>query len=218
MRLPWVQQLFYRRRIVKDIRCNLMLGWLAKIANHPPIVLVVRHPLQVAASWRKLKWTRGQLGIDSVLSQEALLRDFPVIADVRKWIDPQDLVENSVFLWCVVHLVPSLHLKKNETHVLFYENLLTEPAQEISSLFQYLNLPFSPDILPQILSRPSWTNWLRRDVKQDRPSLLNSWKDEFSARQQRKAHAILAAFALDPLYDKDGLPTGNPFFRESAIL
>ncbi len=218
VRHEWVDErthrIFYRRRIVKEIRCNLMLGWLKQIANHPPIVLVIRHPLQVAASWRKLQWTREQLGIDSILAQETLLRDFPVIADVQKWIDPQDFVENIVFQWCIVHLVPSLHLKQDEAYAIFYENLLTELAHEIPKLFQYLNKPFSQKILPQILSRPSWTNWLERDFKQDRPSLLNSWKDEFSTQQKRKVDSILAAFELDHIYDKNGFPIGIPFFRD----
>lgn len=218
VRHEWVDErthrIFYRRRIVKEIRCNLMLGWLKQIANHPPIVLVIRHPLQVAASWRKLQWTREQLGIDSILAQETLLRDFPVIADVQKWIDPQDFVENIVFQWCIVHLVPSLHLKQDEAYAIFYENLLTELAHEILKLFQYLNKPFSQKILPQILSRPSWTNWLERDFKQDRPSLLNSWKDEFSTQQKRKVDSILAAFELDHIYDKNGFPIGIPFFRD----
>lgn len=209
-----IHRIFYRRRIVKEIRCNLMLGWLKKIANHPPIVLVIRHPLQIAASWRKLQWTREQLGIDSILSQKTLLRDFSVIADVQKRIDPQDFVENIVFQWCIVHLVPSLHLKQNEAYAIFYENLLAEPAHELPRLFQYLKKPFSRKILPQILSKPSWTNWLERDFKQDRSSLLNSWKDEFSMQQKRKADSILAAFALDHIYDKNGFPTGIPFFRD----
>jgi hypothetical protein len=80
--------LFYRRRIVKDIRCTLMLGWLRMIAGTPPIVLVVRHPLQVALSWMKLGWGSEALGnktdFDHIVAQAELLRDYPVIAEALK--------------------------------------------------------------------------------------------------------------------------------------
>jgi hypothetical protein len=38
------RRIFYRRRIVKDIRCNLVLGWLQKTAGDEPVVLTSRHP------------------------------------------------------------------------------------------------------------------------------------------------------------------------------
>ena len=46
----------FRRRIIKDIRSNLMLAWLGAIAPRMPIVLLIRHPLSVALSWLKLGW------------------------------------------------------------------------------------------------------------------------------------------------------------------
>jgi len=88
-----------------------------------------------------------------------------------------------------------------------------DPAQELAKLFRYLHKPFSQRILPQLLNKPSWTNWLARDFNTEHASLLNAWQTEFSPQQQQKAAAILAAFALDQLYDKNGLPTGIQFFR-----
>jgi hypothetical protein len=53
----------FRRRIIKEIRSNLMLRWLAGISPCTPVVLLVRHPLAVAASWLQLGW--GGRGSDA---------------------------------------------------------------------------------------------------------------------------------------------------------
>ena len=209
---------FYRRRIIKDIRCNLMLGWLKQLANDPPIVLMIRHPLQVVSSWSKIGWGKEALGnrseFDIITSQESLLNDFPIICDVMKRIDPQDFSENIVFLWCIYHFVPSHHLKKNETYALFYENLLTNPDGEIVRLFNYLNKPFNQRKLHRVMRKPSSTNFLGRDFNRYQSRLLNSWKDEFSTKQIQRAGYILAEFGIDDIYDKSGYPTGAQVFRD----
>ena len=222
VRNNWVDKynnrLFYRRRIIKDIRCNLMLGWLKRVANNPPIVLMIRHPLQIASSWSKLGWEKEALGnrndFDIITSQESLLNDFPIISNVMKRIDKQDFVENIVFQWCIYQLIPSHHLKRNEVHALYYENLLTEPDNEAVRLFHYLNKPFDQHKLHKAIKKPSITNFLGRDFNKDQTYLLNSWKDYFSAKQIRRTNYILATFGLENIYDKDGYPTGAQVFSD----
>jgi hypothetical protein len=152
--------------------------------------------------------------LDIIMSQESLLNDFPIISEAMKRIGEQDFIENIVFQWCIYLLIPSHHLKKNEAHALFYENLLTEPDNEVVGLFNYLNRPFKQHDLHKVLKKTSSTNFLERDFNKDRYHLLNSWKDEFSAKQIQRANQILAAFGLDDIYDKNGYPTGVQVFRD----
>ena len=91
------------------------------------------------------------------------MRDFPVIADVMKRIDPQDFVENMVFQWCIHYLVPSHHLTTDQAYALFYERLLCDSDTEITGLFQYLNRPFDPCKLGKVMKHSSSTNFLGRD-------------------------------------------------------
>lgn len=222
IRNNWVDRdnnrLFYRRRIIKEIRCNLMLGWLKKVANNPPTVLMIRHPLQVASSWLKLRWGKKELGkrndFDIMTSQESLLDDFPIIGDLMKWIDPQDSLEKIVFQWCIYYLIPSHHLKKHEVCCLFYENLLIDPDNEIVRLFRYLNIPLNKHRLHKSMKKSSGTNFIGRDFNKDQSFLLNSWKDEFSIKQLRRAGYILEAFGLHDIYDKNGYPRGAQLFKE----
>jgi len=211
------KKLFYRRRIVKDIRCNLMLGWLKRISKTPPVVLVIRHPLQVASSWRRLAWGEEVSGkrsdLEIILSQDLLLDHFPVIAETYKTIDPHDFVERVVFQWCVFHLVPFCQLKKDEAYVLFYENLLIDPGRETEGLFQYLNMTVNRDALKKTMRESSSTNFVGRDFEKDSSQLLSSWKNDFTAHQIQRTHEILRSFDLDDIYGKDGHPANRQLLR-----
>ena len=221
IRNNWVDRdnnrLFYRRRIIKEIRCNLMLGWLKKRAN-PPIVLMIRHPLQIVSSWSKLGWGKEACGsrsdLDIILSQQSLLKDFPLISDVMKQIKHSDFVEKIVFQWCIFHFIPIQQLTKDEAHTLFYENLLNDPDNEVARLFQYLSKPFDNSKLRKAMKTTSSTNFLGRDFNEDQSRLKNSWMEEFSTKQIQRANYILAAFGLDDIYDKDGYPTSSQVFRD----
>lgn len=218
VRDDWVDRatprFIYRKRILKEISVNLMLGWLQRVANCPPTVLVVRHPLQVVLGWRKLGWGFVWGGnrpiIDCILSQETLLVDFPIISNMAAQIDKHDFLENTLFLWCVLHLVPAAHAQN--VHVIYYENLLHHFQEEVTRLFRYLDRP-KPRTLTEIEYTFSSTNFQARDVVHDRARLFNTWREAFSAEQINRANAILAAFDLDHLYDANGYPTGQPLIR-----
>lgn len=135
--------LVFRRRIVKEVRCNLMVGWLRSIRPDMPLVLVVRNPLAVAASWMRLGWGMvaggDRLELDVILEQEPLLADFPMIRRVLPRVDRSNAFERLVFQWCLLHLVPLRQLRDGEAHVLSYEDLVPEPDTTIESLASYLH-------------------------------------------------------------------------------
>ncbi|HEU4848388.1 MAG TPA: hypothetical protein VFT03_09325 [Rubrobacteraceae bacterium] len=67
------EKLVARRRLIKDIRANLLLGWMR--ANFPgmPIVLLLRHPCAVVASQLALGWRDV---LSETMEQEELVEDF----------------------------------------------------------------------------------------------------------------------------------------------
>ena len=216
VRNKWVdgenRGLFYRQRIVKDIRCNLMLRWLREIRASMPMILVVRHPLAVAASWVTLGWgveAKGQqTDLDIITSQQNLLDDFPIVGQAVAKINRDDLLDRIIFEWCVLHLVPFRQFAPGELFVLVYENLLLQPEGEIQRLFSYLNTPVNWDKMRLVLAAASHTNFLNRDIARQRTKLLSGWKNTFSTRQIEQANRILGLFALDDLYDEEGYPSG----------
>lgn len=209
------RRIFYRRRIVKDIRCNLMLGWLQKIAGDAPVVLTLRHPLQIALSWARLGWGRyesvGQDDLEIILSQEPLHHDFPLIDEVFRRTQPRSFAERVVFQWCVYYLVPLHHLRFGEAHATFYEGLILNPDDELQQLTRYLGKSIDAVGMSAALSAPSSTNFLQRDFASDKHALVNGWQQAFSKdRDSARERDILVQFGLDELYDAEGLPAVRP--------
>jgi hypothetical protein len=221
-RNQWVDKgnpgILYRHRLVKTIRANLMLAWLRNLDVRLPLVLMVRHPLQVVASWLKLGWGKETLGrrsdFEIITSQQALFADFPVVSDAMKYIDTQDNFERTVFQWCVFHFIPFHQLKKNEVHLLFYEQLVGNPTKEVDALFRYLNKPIQWENINKAIQRQSRTGIRPVEPKKNASQLVLGWKSKFTTRQIQRANEILRIFGMDNIYDQDGYPTEVKIFRE----
>lgn len=216
---PWIDRkgsnINSEQILIKEIRTNLMLGWLHSIQPNTPIVLMIRHPLQVIGSWLQLGWKTEAFGtttnFETIIGQDSLLADFPVIANASNAIDPSDPFQDVLFQWCVYHLVPLSQLYKGDAYVLFYEDLLMYPEKETRDLLNYLKIPYDWDRISLKWRTASSTNFLKRDFdsspKQD---LLNAWRSKFSPRQIKLADEMLSNFGLDKIYNEEGMPLGNP--------
>lgn len=123
--------IIYRRRVIKDIRANLFLGYLHKQWPKVPIVIVTRDPLSVINSQlsaiRKKGWFFDWNASD-VREQPELMED--ILAPCQDIIrQSATLAERLAHKWCIETLVPKLQLSK-KPGVLFidYRELLSSPA------------------------------------------------------------------------------------------
>ena len=184
-----------RRRLVKDIRANLLLGWLAENFPGMPIVLLMRHPCAVVSSRLALGWRDN---LDETMAQRGLVEDhlLPVEGRIR---DARDPFERHLFLWCIDNYVPLRQFSPGGIHLCFYESLLLDPEPELRRLFAFLGRPFDDGALRK-LGRPSFTS--RRG---SRPS-VDGWRDRVSGEQAAKAGEVLGLFGLDRIYGPGTLP------------
>ena len=200
----------FRRRIVKEVRCNLMLGWLRAIRPGMPIVLVMRNPFAVAASWLRLGWGRVAGGerseVDVMLEQQALLDDFPVISRVVAMIDRSDPFERSMFQWGVAHMVPLRQLALGDAHLVHYEDMVRKSGATVDALAAYLKLRIEGPSRARALAANTETDFLHRGPNADRPDMLSEFKRVLSPRQVERGREILAWFGLEHVYDENGLP------------
>ena len=190
-----------RRRLIKDIRANLLLGWMA--ANFPgmPIVLLLRHPCAVAASRLALGWKDN---LDETMAQGELIEDFlsPMESEIRAARDP---FERHVFLWCVDNFVPLKQFAPGGIHLSFYENFLLHPEDETRRLFSFLGKELD--------------HRARRSVgrKLERPSPLSLggegagrtpgvWRRSVDSDRLERAVEMLSLFGLDRIYGRDDMP------------
>lgn len=208
VRGPWTDR-FHRRfvsrgRLIKDIRANLFLGWLADSFPEMPVILILRHPCAVALSKVRLGW-RARL--EEFLAQPELVRDFlaPVAERMRAaCTDETPEFERHVFAWCVETAVPLAQLGPGRAHLVFYESLCESPEEELRELFRYLGSEpgsVSPDVLrsPSSLSRPGSAVLSSADP-------VASWREELSAEESRRAVEILGLFGLDRVYGESPRP------------
>ncbi|MGI8540235.1 MAG: sulfotransferase [Rubrobacteraceae bacterium] len=128
------RKLLARRRLIKDIRANLLLGWTRRHFPETPIILLLRHPCAVADSRLRLGWRDN---LDEMMSQRQLVEDHlePLEADILAAKDP---FERSIFLWCIENYIPLRQPGSEKLHIVFYENLLTDPESELASIFDFL--------------------------------------------------------------------------------
>jgi Sulfotransferase family len=199
LRHPWTDRFntkfVARRRLIKDIRANLLLGWMRENFPGLPIVLLLRHPCAVAASRLALGWRDN---LSETMEQEELVEDFfvPMQADIR---DARGAFECHVFSWCVENYVPLRQFGPGEIHLAFYEMFLTHPEDEIRRLFTFLGEDFDERVY-RALQRPSPVS-----RKGESPS-VETWRRWVSDSQLQRAVEILGLFGLDRIYDEGVMP------------
>lgn len=198
------------RRIIKDVRANLMLKWLLRLRPKMPTLFLIRHPLSIHASWKKLGWGRGTASkagdFEQVINQAELLVDHPLIANGLARIDPSDYFEKSIFLWGILHYVPFRQLSPEDCLFVFYENLVLKPEEELSRIFPHANKPFDYSILRHKIRTPSKTNYHEKNFSVAPESLIQDWMKDYSAAEISRAGEILEIFGLNRLYNENGFP------------
>ena len=184
-----------RRRLIKDIRANLLLGWMRENFPGMPIVLLLRHPCAVAASRLALGWRDN---LSETMEQEELVEDFlgPVETEIRA---ARNALERHVFSWCIDNYVPLRQFGPGEIHLAFYENFVVYPEDEIRRLFAFLSEDFDGCVY-RTLRRPSPLS-----RKGESPS-LDAWRRCVTDSQLERVVEVLGLFGLDRVYGEGALP------------
>jgi hypothetical protein len=204
IRNAWIDQLNMKhlvsRRLIKDIRANLILRWIHAHFPEIPIVLLLRHPCAVASSKMMLGW---QTHLSDFTDQHELVEDhlqpyLPVLDSAR------DDFDRHILLWCVENLIPLRQFSEGEIHVCFYEHFCTQPEREARSLSTYLRRDFQPALLSMI-DKPSALSKEHSAILHG-GSVLESWRKRIEPAQIERAVELLKAFGLDRLYGAGSLP------------
>ena len=189
------------KRLIKDIRTNLMLGWFHQKFPTMKIILLVRNPFSVVQSFMDLGWgiepcgTRREINI--LLEQKKLLADYPIIEQSLTKIDIEDRFEALMLQWCILNYVPLKQLPGTSIHLTFYEDYMLNPPLEIERLYDFINQKLDSRIF-YTLKQPSRTSYAKREFRID--------NIRFSPAQIERGHQILDMFGLANLYDPNWHP------------
>ncbi len=205
IRSPWTDRLnrkfVVRRRLIKDIRANLLLGWMRENFPGMPIIVLLRHPCAVAASRLALGW---RANLSEMMEQDELVEDFlgPVEADIRA---ARDDFERHVFSWCIENYVPLRQFGPEEIYLAFYENLVARPEDEIPRLFAFLGEDYDGRVYGS-LKRPSPLS-----RKRGSPS-VDAWRRFVTDSQLGRTVEVLGLFGLDSVYGERAMPDPSGAF------
>ena len=152
------------------------------------------------------------------LNQQALCSDYlePFSEAIHSIGD--DFIEKQILIWAIIHHVPLTSLNCQDLHIIFYEDLVSRPAQEIEKLFNYLELGYDQgESLNQRIYKPTRTS---KNFSQElsRDSLLDSWKNQLSAQQIDKGMEILEQFQLSKVYEDNLMPSRDALAQGKFAL
>lgn len=176
------------RWVVKCVRANRLLPWLAARFPLPAPVLALRHPCAVVAS--QLPWPPP---VDRPGGE--LLEDFPVVAGVLSSIRTPE--EHRALRWAVDTLVPLSVPAPQPWLTLPYELLARQP-ERFALAFARWGEPV-PAGLADVLPRPSSTR------RQGGGDPVTDWTRVLSRAQVDRILAVVRAVGIE-VYGDDPMP------------
>lgn len=204
------KRLIYHDLLIKDIFANLFAYWAYQNFSHLNIkvILLLRNPFAVALSKYKKKHWHWMTDPRDFLKQKDLVDDFlhPYMNIIKDIGD--DYIERQIMIWSIINLIPIRQFNKDQFYVLFYEDLISHPYEELSRLFEYINPTFDSvavDRAVQKLAIPSWVAGSNSNIAQGK-SPIDSWIEEITPQQLQSGKKILQSFGLNNLYEDNGLP------------
>jgi hypothetical protein len=215
VRSRWVDKynhrIVSRKRLIKEVRANLLLGWLRAHFPSTPIVLLLRHPCAVVASQMALKDWDWSVVLGNFSSQPELMAEH--LEPFRSQLEsPMSEVEQHAVAWAIDYFVPLRELRPGDAHVLFYEHLVADPAQHLPPLFAFLRSPYERAVL-RVLQRPSAVSRPDSAIVAG-GSILSDWSTRLSPEDVRTILRVVERFGLDIAYSD----RADPNLDDGAVL
>lgn len=192
------------RILIKEIRANLLLGYLKNRFNSQ-IVFIVRHPCPTVLSRMELKW---ETNLEDFLKQQELMDDYLTPFDNLIGSANTD-IEKHTIMWCVDNLVPLKQLNRDQFIFCTYETLVANKHAEISIIFNALRLRI-PRNLDETISKPTSVSSKKSPILAG-GNLLEYWKTRLTRDKIRTILNIVHAFGID-IYTDDIMPNLNCTF------
>ena len=170
---------FPDRFLVKEIRANLMLGYIYQHFK-PKIIYITRHPCSVVHSRLAVNWLADT---KDILKQEHLVEDHlrPWVAAIEK---ERDILGAHAAWWAIENMIAKASLENVPHFNIRYEDLVLQPEESVHHLFDWLGSE-SPPKLKQLFARPSRMSNSQIDYK-SKVERLSVWKKRLSLEQQTR--------------------------------
>ncbi len=178
------KSVFAKNIIIKCVRSNRLLPWIANNININPPILLLRHPCAVVASQLKSEiWQRG--GKPEI---PVYINEYPAF---KKVVSDLDCTEQYLAaIWALDQLPALMQPPPNPWIIVTYEELATDPEKTIRELFFKFNLKLDVQKMLAMTGKPSSV------VYNSGISGIDGWTKQLSERQIKKILRITSGFGL----------------------
>jgi hypothetical protein len=193
-----------RRRsvLVHDPFAVFSIDWFVRRLGWN-VVVVVRHPLSVVSSLKRLEWT---FDFSDLLQQPALMSERlePYRAEIEDAADA-DVIDQGSLLWRIVYeSVERDHGSDPSVHVVRHEDLSLDPKRGFARLYELLRLSYDESVKEAIERSTSSANPNEQplrdpnSVRLDSRANLGNWRhrldDEEVARIVESTRSVAERF------------------------
>jgi hypothetical protein len=188
-----------RRPLVKDPHAVFSAPWFAE-RLHSQIVVVIREPLAVVSSWKRLGWI---FDFGDLLAQPALMSDWlsPFEPEIRAAVsEPASLVDAAALFWHVVYSVIA-DSRYPRVHLVRHEDLSTDPVGQYAKLYDALGLRFTDEVARAVAASSSSSNPAETTVERphvtelDSRANLDNWRHRLTDEEVSRIRHLTAATA-----------------------
>lgn len=192
-----------KRRLIKAIRTNLMLGWIQHNCPQVKLLFAMRHPCAVVHSRVKLRWDTH---LDELLAQDDLMRDHlePYRETIERAEHDDDTWAKHLAMWCIENVVALRELSPGDAHLLRYEDLCEHFDAEVDGLFAFLDRPV-PNRIHDVARQRS-AHFRRDSAILNGGNLVGDWQRHVAPIHIDRMLDMLATFGLGHLYDENAMP------------
>lgn len=195
---------FHTAAVIKDPIGCLLTAYLSERHGVKPVIMV-RHPVAVAASVKRLGWSPD---LAFVTGQPHLVEDH-LHADPLREADTDTAIRASAWEWRVLNTVLLAEARRHpDWLVVRHEDLSEDPVTTFRELFEKLDLPWTAAVRRRIVRRTSGRNpkearrGRTQDFSRDSRGLLDLRLGMLSADERREVFEIAGNVAPD-LYSED---------------
>ena len=152
----------YTKRIVKEVRSNLLIPWLTETFPFVRFIVLLRNPFDVYNSWTKSGWENG-FELRDILSKIRWGQTFDTTF-YQDFLNEQNEFLCFIYAW-IIYNYPPLKLTANDNLlVVKYEDLLDKNSELIDQLKSYCQIDIA-QVPGSLFYKPSSSSDRSKDFR-----------------------------------------------------
>ncbi len=195
-----IKKLLANKVLVKFIRANKIIHWIARNFDVKGIYLIIRHPGATIASQIKMGWYPrntesikfSKNAIKAVLYRSVELQDKQ--EELIKLIDRIEKPEEVMAAWWALdYSIPLYYKNKGFYLLVYYEHLIKNYKYELKKIFSFISERV-PQRAYKIIKRPTSTSSSKTIRISEQ---LNKWKKVLDPSKRERIFKVIEKFDLN---------------------